>query len=93
MLQFKEMFDVIKYFRDQGCNDMFVIYTGYYPYEITEELNKLSQNFNNIIIKFKFIQLGIEPAISVTPTLLTFESGSTTPQNVIVDSTDSWTAK
>lgn len=52
MLQFKEMFDVIKYFRDQGCNDMFVIYTGYYPYEITEELNKLSQNFNNIIIKF-----------------------------------------
>ena len=50
MLQFKEMFDVIKYFRDQGCNDMFVIYTGYYPYEITEELNKLSQNFNNIMI-------------------------------------------
>ena len=44
-------------------------------------------------IKLKFTQLGIEPAISITPTLLTFESGSTTPQNVIVDSTDSWTAK
>ena len=50
-------------------------------------------SYNSNSIKLKFIQLGIEPAISVTPTLLTFESGSTTPQNVIVDSTDSWTAK
>lgn len=44
-------------------------------------------------IVLKFVQAGIEPAISITPSLLTFESGSTTPQNVIVDSTDSWTAK
>lgn len=50
-------------------------------------------SYNSNSIKLKFIQLGIEPAISVTPELLTFESGSTTPQNVIVDSTDSWTAK
>ena len=50
-------------------------------------------SYNSNSIKLKFIQLGIEPAISVTPTSLTFESGSTTPQNVIVDSTDSWTAK
>lgn len=49
--------------------------------------------YNSNSIKLKFIQLGIEPAISVTPTLLTFESGSTTPQNIIVDSTNSWTAK
>lgn len=49
--------------------------------------------YNSNSIKLKFIQLGIEPVISVTPTLLTFESGSTTPQNAIVDSTDSWTAK
>lgn len=49
--------------------------------------------YNSNSIKLKFIQLGIEPAISVTPTLLTFESGSTTQQNVIVDSTDYWTAK
>ena len=41
----------------------------------------------------KFVQKGIEPAITITPTLLTFESGSTTPQNVVIDSTDSWTAK
>lgn len=40
-----------------------------------------------------FIQAGIEPAINITPVILTFESGSTTPQNVIIDSTDSWTAK
>ena len=50
-------------------------------------------SYNSNSIKLKFIQLGIEPAISVTPTLLTFESGSITPQNIIVDSTDSWTAK
>lgn len=44
-------------------------------------------------IVFKFVQAGIEPAISVTPSSLTFESGSTTPQNVVIDSTDSWTAE
>lgn len=46
-----------------------------------------------IYIVLIFIQAGIEPAINITPAVLTFESGSTTPQNVIVDSTDSWTAK
>lgn len=50
-------------------------------------------SYNSNSIKLKFIQLGIEPAISVTPALLTFESGSTTPQDIIVDSTDSWTAE
>lgn len=44
-------------------------------------------------VVLKFVQAGIEPAISVTPSLLTFESASTTPQNVVVDSTDSWTAE
>lgn len=46
-----------------------------------------------IYIILRFIQAGIEPAINITPAALTFESGSTTPQNVTVDSTDSWTAK
>lgn len=50
-------------------------------------------SYNSNSVKLKFIQLGIEPAISITPDMLTFESGSTTPQNVTVDSTDSWTAK
>lgn len=31
--------------------------------------------------------------INITPTILIFSSASTTPQNVIVDSSDSWTAK
>ena len=44
-------------------------------------------------IVLKFVQAGIEPAISITPSLLTFESGSITPQNVVIDSTDSWTAE
>lgn len=31
--------------------------------------------------------------INITPTILIFDSASTTPQNVIVDSSNSWTAK
>lgn len=31
--------------------------------------------------------------INITPTILIFDSASTTPKNVIVDSSDSWTAK
>ena len=31
--------------------------------------------------------------INITPTILIFDSASTTPQNVIVDSSDSWTAR
>lgn len=50
-------------------------------------------SYNSNSIKLKFIQLGIEPAISVAPASLTFEFGSTTPQKVTVNSTDSWTAK
>lgn len=46
-----------------------------------------------IYIVLRFVQAGIEPAINITPATLTFESGSTTPQNIIVDSTDSWTAR
>lgn len=51
MLQVDEILDVVKYFRDQRCNDLFIIYTGYYPQEIAAELNHL-RNFDNIIIKF-----------------------------------------
>lgn len=51
MLQFNEVLNVIQYFREQGCNDIFVIYTGYYPQEIVTELNHL-RHFDNIIVKF-----------------------------------------
>lgn len=51
MLQFKEVLSLIHYFRIQGCNDDFVIYTGYYPYEIEDKVKEL-KSFNNIIIKY-----------------------------------------
>ena len=50
--QFEEIFNLISYFRMfRGCNDIFVIYTGYYPEEIDEQVKYLSM-FENIIIKF-----------------------------------------
>ena len=51
MLQFRDMFNLISYFRKHGCEDMFVIYTGYYKNEILLEIEELKQ-FKNIIIKF-----------------------------------------
>ena len=50
-IQFEEVYSLIKYFRENNCDDDFVIYTGYNKEEIQEELNKLKQ-FKNIIIKF-----------------------------------------
>lgn len=50
-LQFEEVYELIKYFRDNNCNDDFIIYTGYYDYEISDKINKL-KHFQNIIIKF-----------------------------------------
>lgn len=50
-LQFGDIKNIIKHFRDNGVNDMFVIYTGYYPKEIENEIEQLKQ-FNNIIVKF-----------------------------------------
>ena len=50
-LQFEELYNLIKYFRDNGCEDDFVIYTGYYKEEITSEIETLKE-FPNIIIKF-----------------------------------------
>ena len=51
MLQFKEIFNLIKYFREAGCKDDFVIYTGYYPGELKSEV-ELLKLFDNIIIKY-----------------------------------------
>lgn len=50
--QFNELFNLIYYFRIVGkCNDPFIIYTGYYPEEISG-LVKFLTMFKNIIIKF-----------------------------------------
>lgn len=51
MLQIDELVNLIKLFRENGSNCPFVIYTGYYPYEIENELNRL-KSLSNIIIKY-----------------------------------------
>ena len=51
LLQFEEIHELIKCFRDNNCLDDIVIYTGYYDYEIQNEINILKQ-YPNIIIKF-----------------------------------------
>lgn len=50
-LQYSEVFALIKYFREHGCNDDFVIYTGYDAFELKINIEQLKQ-FPNIIIKF-----------------------------------------
>jgi organic radical activating enzyme len=49
-LQLSEVYELIKLFRESGCNDDIVIYTGYYPNEIKKEIARL-QDLPNIIIK------------------------------------------
>lgn len=50
--QFGEVLWFIRVFRlSYRCEDDIVIYTGYYPHEIEEELQKLKE-FENIIVKF-----------------------------------------
>lgn len=51
ILQFKEILVVIDYFRSHQCDDDIIIYTGYYPYEIQNQIQQLKQ-YQNIIVKF-----------------------------------------
>lgn len=51
MLQFDDILETIKFFRNKECLDDFVIYTGYYSNEIKENIEILKQ-FSNIIIKY-----------------------------------------
>lgn len=51
MIQINEVIDLINLFRNQGEDCPFVIYTGYYPNEIPEPLERLKQ-YKNIIVKF-----------------------------------------
>ena len=46
-----KILDLIKYFRDNGCNDDFVIYTGFYKNEILAIITQLKK-YSNIIVKF-----------------------------------------
>lgn len=51
MIQINEVVELIKLFRNHGEDCLFVIYTGYYPNEIPEPLERLKQ-YKNIIVKF-----------------------------------------
>lgn len=52
MKQFNEVLSFINCLRNEyQCEDDVVIYTGYYPHEIQNEINQLKQ-YRNIIIKF-----------------------------------------
>lgn len=50
-MQFAEMYELIKTFRDNGCNDTIIIYTGYEIEEIQTQCNMLKTDFTNIILK------------------------------------------
>lgn len=50
MLQFDEVIQFIKEFRNVSDNDI-VIFTGYYPEEINSQINELKK-YKNIILKF-----------------------------------------
>ncbi|MBS6954254.1 MAG: 4Fe-4S cluster-binding domain-containing protein [Enterocloster asparagiformis] len=60
MLQFEEVLEVIQRFRSANCQDDFVVYTGYYPSEMAEKIEKLAQ-YHNVIVKFGRYQPGHQP--------------------------------
>lgn len=49
--QYSDIFELIKHFRDNDCEDEFIIYTGYKPDEIPTMIDQL-KGFKNIIIKY-----------------------------------------
>ena len=51
MLQFEDIISFVKYFREHGCDDDIVIYTGYYENEIKDKIDILKQ-YKNIVVKF-----------------------------------------
>ena len=51
LMQIDEVEELIKVFRAHGDDSPFVIYTGYYPEEIGDELSRL-RHFTNIFMKF-----------------------------------------
>lgn len=52
LLQADEVLELIRTFRKHGETCDFVVYTGYYPEEITESFMTALREFSNIIIKF-----------------------------------------
>lgn len=50
-MQFNEVIELVSTFRKNQCQDDIVIYTGYYPNEIEQEISILKK-YKNIVIKF-----------------------------------------
>ena len=59
MLQFDELVELIRRFREETSDDI-VIFTGYYENEIKDKIDVL-KNFKNIIVKFGRYIPGQEP--------------------------------
>lgn len=51
MLQADEVLNLVRTFRERGCNDEIVIYTGYNKNEVLCTISELKK-FKNIIVKF-----------------------------------------
>lgn len=51
IINFGEVLELLRELRSRGCNDDFVIYTGYYPDEILQKL-ELAKQFQNVYFKF-----------------------------------------
>lgn len=60
MKQFEDILDLVKYFREHGCDNDFVIYTGYYEEELQNEIEQLKQ-YPNIVFKFGRFKMGDAP--------------------------------
>ncbi len=52
MLQWNEVLDLIYLFRANGCDDDFVIYTGYTEDELEETILWNFRKFKNVVFKF-----------------------------------------
>ncbi len=51
-LQADEVVQLIHYFRDRGVKNDFVIYTGYYPEEISKDTLETLKKLENVVIKY-----------------------------------------
>ena len=47
----EDIVDLVKYFRDHGCDSVFSIYSGYYKNEIEKQINQI-RKYKNITFKF-----------------------------------------
>jgi len=51
MIQINEVIELIDFFRKNGEDCPFIIYTGYYPQEIPKEILRLKE-YKNIVVKY-----------------------------------------